>query len=379
MPRMEPRLRPLLRLRSLAARAALSTLSAVAVSLLAFASAAWAGSTAAEPAAPLCPQGHGPVAQAGLVPIGGIRQWVTIDGADCANPVLLIVHGGPGNPNTPFARRLFGSWTSTFTVVQWDQRGAGKTYEASPPAEDDALTMEQLTQDGVAVARHVTQQLGHRQVILMGGSWGSALAVHMAMAAPSLFHAYVGTSQLVNYPADVAAAYALTLSRARASGDAASISTLEALGAPPWTNPRAFGILRRVTRHYETLRTETAPRDWFAFGPGYDTPAYAAAHEAGEDYSFLQFVGLRGNGMASRIDLRQLGLRFAMPVYLLQGEEDLVTPMVVSQAYFNELVAPHKEFLPLPRTGHDPNRRMLEAQFTVLQRVRADWQAATAP
>ncbi|MBZ3925610.1 alpha/beta fold hydrolase [Xanthomonas citri] len=66
--------------------------------------------------------------------IGGIQQWVTIEGQDCRNPVVLIVHGGPGNPNTPFAHRLFGSWTRDFTIVQWDQRGSGKTTrQASLP------------------------------------------------------------------------------------------------------------------------------------------------------------------------------------------------------------------------------------------------------
>ncbi len=91
---------------------------------------------------------------------------------------------------------------------------------------------------------------------------------------------------------------------------------------------------------------------------------------AGEDYSFLNFVGLAGDGMGPRIDLRKLGVRFAMPAYMLQGEEDLVTPPEVSRTYFDELIAPNKEFLPLARTGHDPNRRMMDAQYEVLERVR---------
>lgn len=71
------------------------------------------------------------VDESGYVTIGGIRQWVVIQGQDCANPVVLIVHGGPGNPNTPFAATLFKSWTQDFTLVHWDQRGAGKTYAES--------------------------------------------------------------------------------------------------------------------------------------------------------------------------------------------------------------------------------------------------------
>jgi pimeloyl-ACP methyl ester carboxylesterase len=209
------------------------------------------------------------VDEAGLVRIGGIQQWVTIEGQDCANPVVLIVHGGPGNPNTPFAHNLFGSWAKDFTVVQWDQRGAGKTYEANPPAEDQALTIEQLTGDGVEVARYVTQRLGKRKVILMGGSWGSALAVHIAKARPDLFHAYVGTSQLVSYADDVKLSYARTLGLARAASDAETVDKLEKLGPPPWTNPRAFGTLRRATRKYEALKP--IPRRRVGSSPRQDT------------------------------------------------------------------------------------------------------------
>jgi pimeloyl-ACP methyl ester carboxylesterase len=310
------------------------------------------------------------VDETGYVTVGGIRQWVTIEGQDCANPVVLIVHGGPGNPNTPFAHRLFGDWAKEFTVIQWDQRGSGMTYAESTPREGEVLTMERLVKDGVEIARYATQRLGKRQVTLMGGSWGSALAVNMAMTAPDLFDAYVGTSQLVNYQADMAASYARTLGLAKSAGDPDSVAKLEKLGPPPWINPRAFGILRRVTRKYEALRSDPPPQGWFSFGPGYDTPAYNAAYEAGEDYSYLNFVGLAGDGMGPKIDLRKLGVRFGMPVYMLQGEEDLVTPPQISRAYFDELVAPRKEFLLLSRTGHDPNRTMIDAQYRVLQRRR---------
>nr|WP_227254240.1 alpha/beta hydrolase [Xanthomonas vasicola]MDO6947940.1 alpha/beta hydrolase [Xanthomonas vasicola]MDO6951223.1 alpha/beta hydrolase [Xanthomonas vasicola]MDO6959992.1 alpha/beta hydrolase [Xanthomonas vasicola]MDO6968472.1 alpha/beta hydrolase [Xanthomonas vasicola] len=126
-----------------------------------------------------------------------------------------------------------------------------------------------------------------------------------------------------------------------------------------------------MTRKYEALSTEPAPEDWFTFAAEYDTPDYRAAYEAGEHYSFLQFVGLAGDGMGPQINLRTLGPQFAMPVYLIQGEQDLVTPAQISKAYFDGLSAPSREFLLLPRTGHDPNSPMTEAQVKVLGRIRA--------
>ena len=321
---------------------------------------------------PACQTAGQAIHEAGFVSIGGIEQWVVVDGADCRNPVVVIVHGGPGNPNTPFARNIFVDWENDFTIVQWDQRGSGKTYGANRPAEDEPLTLQALTADGVEVTRYAIQRFGKRKVILMGGSWGSALATHMAMAAPDLFHAYVGTGQLVNYQDDLKVSYTRTLALATAASDSEAIARLEALGAPPWTNPRAFGVLRRISRRYEALVSEPPPAGWFTFGPGYDTPAYEADYTAGEDYSFFAFVGPANNGMGPGIDLRALGMDFAMPVYMLQGEEDLVTPTQVSRAYFDELSAPQKTFVSLARTGHDPNRIMIDAQYKALIRARAD-------
>jgi pimeloyl-ACP methyl ester carboxylesterase len=115
------------------------------------------GTAHAQPAtglSPACGITPAPIREDGYVSIGGIEQWVTVRGSDCANPVVLIVHGGPGNPNTPFADRLFGDWAGEFTVVQWDQRGAGKTYAANRPGEDTPLSIAQLASDGVEVARY---------------------------------------------------------------------------------------------------------------------------------------------------------------------------------------------------------------------------------
>lgn len=312
-----------------------------------------------------------PVDEAGFVRIGGLKQWVVIEGADCRNPVVLIVHGGPGNPYTPYAHAIFGEWARRFTVVHWDQRGAGKTFGENPQAAEDPLTIERIADDGNEVARYLQRRLGlgERPLILMGGSWGSAVAVHMAMRTPTLYRAYVGSSQLVSWREDLGESYRRTLALAREAKDAPTIAKLESMGPPPWQDPRHFGQLRRATRKYESLTIDPAPSGWWKPAAGYDTPAYERMYTDGEDYSYLAFVGKSGDGMGPGIDLRRLGTSFAMPVFLIQGTEDLVTPLSVSRAWFDELKAPEKAFIPVARTGHDPNGPMLQAQLGVLERI----------
>jgi proline iminopeptidase len=68
------------------------------------------------------------------VRIGGIDQWVSIRGTDRRNPVLLYIHGGPGYVSLPMSWWFSRGWEERFTVVQWDQRAAAKTYLLSDPA-----------------------------------------------------------------------------------------------------------------------------------------------------------------------------------------------------------------------------------------------------
>lgn len=324
------------------------------------------GTAAASPVLPACKAPARPLQYEEFVRVRDIDVWVTIKGASCANPVLFVVHGGPGNPNTPYADNLYGAWTRDFTVVQWDQRGAGRTFAKNRPAEDEPLTMGQMAADGAALAEQLAQKLGKRKLVLMGGSWGSALAVHILKARPDLFHAYVGTAHVTTY-ADWGMAYAGVLARARVAGDKETAERLEALGAPPWTNPRHFGVMRRAMRRYENMVTEAPPKSWWVPHPSYATPQAQADYTAGEDYSFLQFIGLKGNGMASRLDLPALGTEFTVPFFMVQGAEDLLTPPVATRRYFEQIKAPVKEYFLLPRTGHDPNQIMVDAQYRVLK------------
>lgn len=304
-----------------------------------------------------------------FVAIGGIEQWITIKGESCANPVVLFLHGGPGNPLSPYADSIYRGWEETFTLVQWDQRGAGRTFGRNESAVDSTLTIGRMVEDGIQVAMYLTERLGKEKIILTGASWGSVLGVHMAKARPDLFEAYVGVYQMVNHRENLTDSYANVLALARQDGDEGAISTLEALGPPPWTNPRSFGILRRAIRGYEAKTSTPAPESWWLPAPAYDTPQVRAAYTDGEDFSYLQFVGFNGDGMLSQVDLPALGMNFEIPVFIIQGSEDLLTTPGVARRYFDGITAPRKEFVLVPRTGHGPNMAMVETIFGILTDV----------
>ena len=322
-------------------------------------------------AASVCASTSSSIHEEQFVSIGGIEQWITIKGASCASPVILFLHGGPGNTLSPYADSIYGAWAKDFTLVQWDQRGAGRTYGRNPPPIESTLTIERMAEDGIELVTYLSQHLGKRKIILLAGSWGSVLGVHMAKSRPDLFHAYVGVAQIVNYRENQAASYARTIALARAAADQRTVSALEALGPPPWVNPRSSGTLRRAIRGYEAKASTPAPESWWVRSPDYDTAKMRADYLEGEEFSYLQFVGFKGDGMFSKVDLPKLGTVFEIPVFIIQGSEDLVTIPDVGKRYFDSIVAPQKEYIVVPNAGHDPNVAMIDAQYKVMrERVR---------
>lgn len=310
--------------------------------------------------------------EGGYVHIGGIEQWVVIHGADCARPAILFVHGGPGNPLSPYLDELYGAWQKSFTIATWDQRLSGRTYGRNEPLSElteerlaaTQLSIERLVADGIEVAEYLRRRLGKKKVILVGTSWGSVLGVHMAHERPDLFLAYVGVSQLVNAKENLAASYAATLALAERKQDAQAIATLGELGPPPWTNPRNFGRMRRIVRGYENELVTPGPA--FTLPAEYASDADRAAYEAGEEISFIKYVGLAGDGMAAGVDLPALGAKYRLPMLFVQGEDDLLTRPSVTRAFVDSLKAPRKKLVLVPRAGHDPNFAMIEAHFRLL-------------
>ena len=75
----------------------------------------------------------GSVAEINYLRLGGLDQWVMIRGESLANPPLILLHGGPGFSEMRFFRHFNAPLEKSFTVVYWDQRGAGKSFARNIP------------------------------------------------------------------------------------------------------------------------------------------------------------------------------------------------------------------------------------------------------
>jgi pimeloyl-ACP methyl ester carboxylesterase len=286
-----------------------------------------------------------------FVEIGGTQQWITIRGQDRANPVILVLHGGPGSAIAGLAP-AFVPWEREFTVVQWDQPGAGRTFRAAGRSIAPDLTIESMVDDGIELTEWLRRRLGKDKIVLLGWSWGTILGVNMAKSRPDLFAAYVGTGQVVVMEEGEAIAYASVLAKARLRHDAAAIAELEALGAPPYASLEEIATQRKWATTYEfgmsleasfVLPQLFAPRTQLA--DIYDLALATAA-------SGTHFVGSAMNGPMTQVDLRQLGSDFVLPMFVIQGTADDFTPAELSRAWLGSLAAPQKAFVPIEKAGH---------------------------
>ena len=292
---------------------------------------------------------HKGIQEAMYVKIGGIDQWIQIRGEDRDNPILLCVHGGPGATWTPLTP-LFVSWEKDFTVVQWDQRGAGKTLESTGASVASTMSIDRMAQDGIEVAEYVRAHLHKERIILLGHSWGSILGVNMVQRRPDLFYAYVGTGQVSSMPKAMEMGYAGMLQKARASNDLRAVGGLEQLGPPPFADMRKiatyFGLLGSYAP--EADQRAEASLGWLLL----TAPNYSLWDVYNRFQGFARVPSLELYRSMLSTELSSENEQFDVPVFFVQGTEDAVTPAALAKEYLEKIEAPQKDFVPLTGGGH---------------------------
>jgi len=286
------------------------------------------------------------------VEINGTRQWLSIRGRDRANPVLLMIHGGPGSPTMPVSWAFQGPWEDYFTVVQWDQRGVGKNaLTADHAALTPTLTVESSVADAEAVVAHLRRRLGQDRVVVMGYSWGSIVGSLLAQRRPEWLHAYVGVGQ-ASYRGDDYL-YTRLIELATAAGNQEALAELRAMAPYPNGVPPVQSVVtsRKWARHFGGAwygRTDFGP---YSSAPDW-APEYSDAERAAMDRaSGWATVTLLAEMFSQRLDTLP---PFKVPVVILMGRRDLHTPYQPAREMYERLKAPRKRFITFEQSAHVP-------------------------
>ena len=293
--------------------------------------------------------GSNPIDEATYVKIGGIDHWITIRGEDRNNPVLLFLHGGPGDVTNPWSYPYFLSWSKYFTVVQWDQRGAGKTLRKTGDSIGPSMTIERMTQDGIEITEYLRQHLRKNKIFLVGHSWGSVFGVLMAKARPDLFHAFVGTGQVSDFKQSDVVAYKLALQTASVAGEPSDVASLKAIGIPPYADGKAWQLFGKWRRKCEGAETDKFLGGLTGFA--FQSPGYSI-RDINDWLDGQVLGGEKLIGQGAKLSPKRLAGNFKVPVFVFQGDHDCSSPTELARNYVDSISAPKKEFIAIPGAGH---------------------------
>ena len=287
--------------------------------------------------------------------IGGIRQAVSVRGADRSNPIIVFLHGGPGAVEMPMAWSFEQPWEDYFTVVQWDQRGAGKTYALNDPQKvAPTMTLERYRDDTIELIELLRKKYGKRRIFLMGHSWGSFLGLAVAAKRPDLLYAYIGVGQVIGWRENEKAGFDWTLAEARRRGDTPAVRALEAM--QPYPRPGSLKIedadgWRKFAIPYGSLAANRQNADFYfaatRLSPEY-TVADRKAWNQGSDFTIhTLWPRLSDQSFADVHRLR-------VPVVLFLGRHDHTATSSVAAAWFRRLAAPSKKLVWFDQSAHLP-------------------------
>ncbi len=289
------------------------------------------------------------------VRLGGIEQWISVRGRHRDNPILLFLHGGPSFTTMPASYSYATPWEEYFTVVQWDQRGAGKTYRENDPKQvAPTMSRERIVGDAEELVSWLRKTYGKQKIVLVGHSWGSVLGVELAQRHPDWFYAYVGVGQVVDMQRSEAASYQTVLAMARKDGNTKAVNELQGiapypdLSLTPAQSVAKLGVDRRWIVYYGGyFHGEKQGHDaqLIKLSPDY-SDADKAARDAGSDFS----VPLLWNALmkASFMDTT----RFGCPIVLFLGRHDLTVNAPLTAQWFASLQAPSKQLVWFEDSGH---------------------------
>jgi len=267
--------------------------------------------------------------QASFTPeINGIKQVIEVKTDDARKPVLLFLSGGPGSSMMNNADKFTEILKKRFTIVQWDQRDAGKTLKLNPSPVKPSLKL--MAEDTYLVINFLTQQLKQEKIYLLGSSWGNVLGFDIVAKYPELLHAYFAVNPVVSQLESEQEL--LGLLKQHFKSDPIASAELNAVHIPFEVDEDLF-YLRKWLFYKDGKQNVTSPE----FRTGF------LQWSAGWTPVWREVMG---------IDLRKTLAAVDCPVYFFVGKNDIQTSTRITQAYFDGLKALRKGLVMFESSGH---------------------------
>lgn len=286
--------------------------------------------------------------------INNSQQWVLVRGTDIKNPLVLFLHGGPGFSQIAFAPAFQKKLEEHFLVVNWDQRGAGKSF--SEQEQNRILTLEDFINDMHLFINALLLEYKKDKIILIGHSWGSTL----------------GTLYCVKYPEHISGLVCCGYGINFRDGEKVSLQYLSLKASEAkCTNffkemePFKNEISKSNFTQYIAFKSK-----WMGKFGGYFNVPYSRLlikalpsllsfrYYSIKDYSNWIKGIKRGQAIGKNtllnIDLFTQAPKVNVPLFFCIGRHDYNTPWEVARKYYKKIEAPYKEWIWFENSAHSP-------------------------
>lgn len=289
------------------------------------------------------------------VRLGGVDQWISVRGRDRNNPILLFIHGGPSVPEMPASWFYQSAWEDYFTVVQWDQRGAGKSLAgADLDGLPGQLTIDRFACDAAQLVAHLRATYGKQKIFVMGHSWGTIVGLEVARRHPDWLHAYIGMGQAIDFMENERLGTQFALQAAQDQGHDQALAELQAIlpypePGKPLDVPKIL-VQRKWLTHFGGLvwnrQDFTFQEDAALLSPDYAPDDITNARNLAGITVMSVLPEVVGHSFK---DLH----RIDTPVFIFAGEHDYATSTQLAVQWFDALQAPQKRLFLIPGVAHE--------------------------
>lgn len=282
------------------------------------------------------------------VSLSGVSHYLLHYPAKPEDPVLLFIHGGPGQSESCLAYIVEAYSARNYNIVYYDQRGAGKTYLKNKKAKPDTAL---LKQDLLELVQYLKKRYHKEKIGILGHSWGSVLGSMFALEHPEHTLLYIGCGQVINLMENERTGFAKLKQAVEKAGDRKDLKKLAKIGEYPVRDfdmavYRRMGMVRNLQAKYKLAASfDKNTIKLFRKSPIMgirDLLPLAAG----------MIVNMQVMKELMAFDLRAHGLCYQVPVYYVLGELDQQTPVEIGIQYFNEIEAPDKKLYLISNAGH---------------------------
>jgi len=278
--------------------------------------------------------------------IGGIKQVIEIKTDDANKPILLFLSGGPGSSMMKNADSYTNILKNKFTIVQWDQRDAGKTLALNPSPVQPSV--ELMGKDTYEVINFLLKRLNQKKLYLLGSSWGNALGFYIVRNHPELLHGYFAVNPVI-------------------SQLASEKELLKTLQIHFKDNPVAMKELEKVHFPFTNDEEMFYLRKWLFYKDGKE---YVTTDDFKKGFLQWSKTWSPAWNEVMKIDLPKTLKKVNCPIYFFVGKNDIQTLTSITKQYFEKVKAPKKDLFLFENSGHQIHKDEAEKfQNTIIQTI----------